>query len=152
MRSAEIHPGRQFALLLEPGEDVLSSLVDIARRTGIRQGYVPLFLGAFSVVEFIGTCRTVEDDDLPLNDSVEVSSTEGTGCASIAWDDSTQRPHVHLHAAVGLKRYAATAHAGHVVRAVTQYMCEVVIVEVGSPAWRRVPLPAAYGVPGLEFG
>lgn len=151
MRTAQLVTGRQVAVVLEPGEELLSGLADAAVLHGVRQGYVATLLGAFSLVEFIATCRRVDDHDQPVRDAVEVEFCEGVASATIAWDSVENRPHVHLHGAVGVKQYAAAGYAGHVVRAVTQYMCEAVVVEVTSPTWNLAHLANAYNLLGIEF-
>jgi predicted DNA-binding protein with PD1-like motif len=148
MRTTQLRAGRQVAVVLEPGEEVLASLAAAMLEHELRQAYVPVLFGAFTTVEFIATCRDVPDEDAPLPDRVDVAGVEGSGSATIAWDVATDTPHVHLHAAVGIKRYAATAHAGHVLRAVTHYMAEAVLVEVLEPNWDRAP-DQRYGLPGL---
>ena len=55
MFSTELTAGRRFAVVLQPGDDVMDSLTRFCRDNGVEQGYLPVFLGAFSDMTVIGT-------------------------------------------------------------------------------------------------
>jgi len=57
----------------------------------------------------------------------------------------------HIHVSAGLKELSATGHTSHLVTATVNLLTEMVVVEVLSPALRRVPDPAHYGMPLLTF-
>nr|WP_276611083.1 PPC domain-containing DNA-binding protein [Kineococcus siccus] len=143
--------GRRVAVVLEPGEDLFGGIAQVCRDLDVRQAYVPVFLGAFSTAELIGTCGPVPDPDLPMTDVVHLDNTEGSGSGSIAWEEATGRVSVHLHASLGLKSRSATAHAGHLLAARVQYVVELVLEEVVAPGLLRVPHPGARGIPALAF-
>ncbi|GAA3873160.1 hypothetical protein GCM10022381_15200 [Leifsonia kafniensis] len=151
MFSAELTAGRRFALVLQPGDDVTDSLTRFCRENGVEQGYLPVFLGAFSALSLIGTCEPVDDEFEPMPKSVHLTNVEGIGSGTIAWDGDGLRVLPHLHVAVGLKSYSATAYAGHLLAATVQYVTEIVVEEVTSPRFSRVPDPAARGIPNLSF-
>lgn len=151
MFSAELTAGRRFALVLQPGDDVTESLTRFCRENGVEQGYLPVFLGAFSTLSLIGTCEPVDDEFEPMPKSVHLTNVEGIGSGTIAWDGDGARVLPHLHVAVGLKSYSATAYAGHLLAATVQYVTEIVVEEVVSPRFSRVPDPAARGIANLRF-
>ena len=151
MRSAEVSTGRRIAVVLHSGDDVLESIAAVCAEHGIRQGYIPLFLGAFRSVRFIASQVPGIDPEPPLKDSVSVTYAEGVGSGSISWDAATGAPHVHLHVAIGVKDTGATGFAGHVLEATTHYVAELVIDEVLSPEMVREPDELAHGLPNLTF-
>lgn len=152
MRSSEITVGRRFAVVLEPGDEVLASLTEACRQHGVRQGFVPVFSGAFRTARFIATDTPVADQEPPLPREVAVTYTEGIGSGTILWDEAAGAPVPHLHVAVGVKNAAAAAYAGHLLGAETHYTAEVLVEEVLAPALLRVPDPRAWGIPTLHLG
>lgn len=151
MFSSELSTGRRFAVVLQAGDDVLGSLAEFCAENGVEQAYLPVFLGAFSEVTLIGTCERVDDEDEPMPKSVHLTNVEGIGSGTIAWGGADSGVLPHLHAAVGLKSYSATAYAGHLLAATVQYVTEIVVEEVLSPRFSRVPDPAARNIPNLSF-
>jgi len=151
VRSTEVTTGRRVAVVLEPGDEVLTSLTAACRAHGIRQGFVPVFSGAFRTARFIAADVPVDDQEPPLPQQVTVTYTEGIGSGTILWDAETGTPTPHLHLAVGVKNAAAAGFAGHVLSAETHYTVEVLIEEVVAPALLRVPDPRAYGIPTMHF-
>ncbi|CAN5336557.1 hypothetical protein BH09ACT6_BH09ACT6_08200 [soil metagenome] len=151
MLSHELTLGRSIGVILQPGDDVLRSIVDACILHRVRQGYVPVFLGAFRSVRLIATTAGLLDPEPPLADAVDVAYTEGIGNGSFSWDESTGEPHVHLHVSVGVKEQGGLAYAGHLLAATTHYTAELVIQEVLSPTMARVSDPAAFGLENLVF-
>lgn len=151
MISSELTPGRRIGVVLQPGDDVIPSIVAACGQHGIRQGYIPVFLGAFRSVRLIASDSPIADPEPPLPASVEVAYTEGTGSGSIVWNEATDAPHVHLHVAVGAKDAAGAAVAGHLLAATTHYVVELVIEEVLAPRFLRVADEAAHGLENLRF-
>jgi predicted DNA-binding protein with PD1-like motif len=151
MISAEITTGRRFAVVLQPGDDVLASIAAICAEHRIEQGYLPVFLGAFTRVSLIGTCSVIDDHDAPLPDSVHLEGVEGTGSGTIAFDPATGAVTPHVHVAVGVKAYSANGYAGHLLQATVHYVTELVIEEVLSPRFIRKPDAAAHGLANLSF-
>jgi predicted DNA-binding protein with PD1-like motif len=150
--STEITTGRRFALVLQPGDDVLGSLAAACSEHGIEQAYLPVFFGAFTRVALIGTCSPIADHDAPLPDSVHLEGVEGTGSGTIAWDSATGTVTPHVHVAVGVKAYSANGYAGHLLSATVHYVVEIVLEEVLTPRLSRVPDASARGIPNLAFG
>jgi len=151
MISAELTTGRRFAVVLQPGDDVLASIAAVCAEHGIEQGYLPVFLGAFTRVSIIGTCSPVDDHDAPLPDSVHLEGVEGTGSGTVAFDPATGGVHVHVHVAVGVKAYSANGYAGHLLSATVHYVTEIVVEEVLSPRFIRSPDASAHGLANLAF-
>jgi len=152
MISAELAVGRRFAVVLQPGDDVFASLAAVCAEHGIEQGYLPVFLGAFTRVSLIGTCAPIADHDAPLPDAVHLEGVEGSGSGTIAFDPATGGVLVHVHAAVGVKAYSANGYAGHLLSATVHYVTEIVVEEVTSPRFIRKPDAAAHGLANLAFG
>jgi predicted DNA-binding protein with PD1-like motif len=150
MITAEVTSGRRIAVVLQPGEDVILSIVAACRAADVEQGYIPVFLGAFRRVRLIGTDALILDEDAPLGNSIDVTNAEGLGSGSIA--SSFEGPVVHLHVAVGAKGDGARARAGHLLSAEVQYVTELVIDEVLAPRLVKVVDPAARGLANLAFG
>jgi predicted DNA-binding protein with PD1-like motif len=152
MQSTEVTTGRRIAVVLEPGDEVLAAVAGACRAHGVRQGFVPVFSGAFRTARFIAADTPVADQEPPLPQEVTVTYTEGIGSGTVLWDEEAGVPVPHLHLAVGVKNAAAAAFAGHLLGAEVHYTVEVLIEEVVAPALLRVPDPRAYGIPTMRFG
>jgi predicted DNA-binding protein with PD1-like motif len=144
--------GRRIGVVLHPGDDVMASVAAVCAEHGIEQGYIPVFLGAFTRASLIGTCAPIADHEAPLPDSAHFEGVEGTGSGTIARNAVTGELAVHLHVAIGVKAYAANGYAGHLLAATVHYVTEIVIEEVVSPLWTRRPDAAAHGLANLTFG
>lgn len=118
---------------------------------GIRQGYLPVFLGAFSTVRLIGTCGPLLDPDAPISDEVWLDNVEGSGSGTLCVDPRQGDSVLHLHAALGVKQYAANGYAGHVLEATVQYVAEIVVQEIVQPLLTRQVHPGSSGLPILHF-
>ncbi|MDX6741314.1 PPC domain-containing DNA-binding protein [Actinocorallia sp. A-T 12471] len=151
MRSSELRRGRTFGVVFDPGEDFFTALADFCKSNEVRQGYIPMFLGAFSSVDVIGTCERVADPMAPVWTKVSATNVEAIGCGSLAWDPAEDRAVPHVHISVGLKERSAQAHTSHLLGATVQFVAELLVVEVVGPEIRRPPNPAMYDVPLLEF-
>jgi predicted DNA-binding protein with PD1-like motif len=151
MQSSEVTTGRRVAVVLEPGDEVLSCLAAACHAHGIRQGFVPVFSGAFRSVRFIAADTPVTDQEPPLPQEVTVTYSEGIGSGTILWDAEAGRATPHVHLAVGVKNAAAAGFAGHLLGAEAHYTVEVLVEEVVSPALLRVPDPRAWGIPTMRF-
>ena len=151
MFSTELVGGRRIAVVLQPGDDIFAALGEACAVHGIEQGYLPVFLGAFTEMSLIGTCLPIEDEDLPLKDSVRLTNVEGTGSGTIAWDAVTASVQIHLHVAIGMKSQSAEGYAGHLLGGTVHYVTEVVVEEVLAPRFLRRPDPAAHNIPSLVF-
>lgn len=137
-------------LVLDDGDDVLEAIAASCLEHGIVRAVVPLFLGAFRSVTLIGTEEPVEDAEAPLPKSVEVVWAEGIGSATVA-PNGAGEPTVHLHATVGDKLDSSRGYSGHVLSAIAHYTVEILIDEVVSPEFHRVPDPAVHGLPSLRW-
>ncbi|MEA9985152.1 MULTISPECIES: PPC domain-containing DNA-binding protein [Subtercola] len=151
MLSAELVCGRRVAVVLQPGDDVIRSIVDACILHRIRQGYIAMFLGAFRSARLIATTNPATDPEPPLGAEVTVAYTEGTGSGSIVWNADAGEPRVHLHVALGVKDEGGLAYAGHLLGAVTHYTAELVIDEVLAPTMVRVADEQAFGLENLVF-
>jgi len=150
VHSSELIMGRRFALVLEPGEELVGSVRAFCEREGISSAFVPNFFGAYRDMTLIGADAAPDDEEPPLPDRVTVTYTEGIGSGSIA-TAADGGVAVHLHAAVGRKSAGALAYAGHVMSAQVHYTTELVIEEVLSPVLTAVPVEASFGIPCLRF-
>ena len=151
MISAVLGLGRALMVAVEPGEDLIEQVLSACRGHGIEQGYLPVFLGAFSTMTVIGSCGPVPDHQLPMADRVHLENVEGSGSGTLTTDPAGGGPVLHLHAAVGVKHYSANGYAGHVTAAQVQYVAEVVVQEVLEPVVTRAVHPGSAGLPILSF-
>jgi predicted DNA-binding protein with PD1-like motif len=153
VRSTPVTAGRRILVVLEPGDEVLTSLAAACAEHGIRHAAVTTFLGAFTDVDLIGSSTPAVDPDLPMPDRTRVEHVEGTASGTVA-PGADGHPVVHLHAAVGVKDRAAAGVVGHVLAATTHYTAEVLVEELllepGGEAVRR-PDPRAHGIPTLHL-
>jgi predicted DNA-binding protein with PD1-like motif len=147
----ELKTGRTFGLRLDPGEDFLHSLKEFCQENDIRQGYVPMFLAAFSEIQVVGTCEKLKNPDAPVWSEVHLSNVEAIGCGTIAHDPTTKRILPHVHTSVGLKERAADGFTSHLLGATVQFIAEIILVEVTDPIIGRPQDRDLYGVPRLTF-
>ncbi|MCD0449547.1 DNA-binding protein [Actinocorallia sp. API 0066] len=151
MRSSELKAGRTFGVVFDPGDDFFTALAAFCADNDVRQGYIPMFLGAFSSVEVIGTCERVADPMAPVWTRVHAANVEAVGCGTLAWDPERGLAVPHVHISVGMKERSAQALTSHLMAATVQFVAELMVVEVADPPMRRPPNPHMYDVPLLEF-
>lgn len=144
--------GRTFAVVFEPGEDFVSTLQRFCAAHDLRQGYIPMFLAAFSDVDIVGTCEAVADPSAPIWRSVHLTNVEAMGCGTLAYDRASTSVLPHVHVSVGDKERSASGYTSHLLRATVQFLVEMVVVEVISPSMSRRPRPDRHDVPFLNFG
>lgn len=151
MKHHELTTGRTFGVTFDHGEDFFDALGEFCQAAQIRQGYIPMFLAGFADAEIVGTCGRLTEPDRPLWDRVHVEHVEALGCGTIAWDPDAGTIRPHVHTTLGLKAHSATAHTSHLLRARVQFLTELLVVEVTSPQFRRLPNPTLHDVPLLRF-
>jgi predicted DNA-binding protein with PD1-like motif len=115
-------PEQTFALVFEPGEEVISGLLRFANERQLAGAHLTA-IGAFERVT-LGFFDMQKKDykRIPINEQVELMSLVG----NIARDDKGE-PKVHAHVVVG--KSDGTAHGGHLLDAYVQPTLEIVIVE-----------------------
>jgi len=143
--------GRTIAASFEPGDDFLTELDTVCKDYGIRQGYLPMFIGAFTTASIVGTCKTVKDPAAPVWDQVQLEAVEAVGAGTLAWDPQLQKIAPHLHLSVGEKRRSATGYTSHLLGATVDFLAELIIQEVTAPQLLREPDSSMYNVPLLRF-
>ena len=151
MRSHELTLGRSFGVAFDHGEDFFDALTEFCRTNGVRQGYIPMFIGGFSEIEIVGSCAKLDNPQAPVWSSVHLSNAEAVGGGTLAYDDTEGRVLPHIHVAVGLRQHSATGHTSHLQRGRVQFLTELLIIEVASPDMRRRPDPDLYDLPLLRF-
>jgi predicted DNA-binding protein with PD1-like motif len=151
MRSRELTLGRTFGVVFDHGEDFLTALAEFCAAHGVRQGYVPGFLGAYSSADLVATCEAPADPVAPVWTRTQVEYVEAIGCATLAWDPVASRVVPHVHLATGVKRYGAAGYTSHLLGATVQFVNELLVFEVVSPQLRRPPRPDLYNIPVLAF-
>ncbi|HEY3952747.1 MAG TPA: DUF296 domain-containing protein [Streptosporangiaceae bacterium] len=152
MHSHELTTGRTFGLRFDPGESFYPALEEFCRGNGIRQGYIPMFLAAFAEADVVGTCDKIENPDAPVWSAVHLTNAEALGCGTIAYDQTVDRIVPHVHISLGLKEHSANGYTSHLLAARTQFLVEMVLVEVTAPVMTRPLDPGLYDVPRLTFG
>jgi predicted DNA-binding protein with PD1-like motif len=133
----ELKTGRFFGLNFDHGEDFFEALAKCCRQNDIRQGYMPMFLAAFSETEIAGTCGRVDDPEAPVRLPVYLEKVEALGCGTLSYDPEKDAIVPHVHVSVGLKQYSAAGYSSHLMSAKVQYLTEMLIVEVVAPEMRR---------------
>jgi predicted DNA-binding protein with PD1-like motif len=147
----EIAIGRRFGAVFDHGEDFLTGMSTYCEKVGLRQGLIPMFLGAFAEVNFVGTCERVEDEAAPMWRSAYLQNVEVVGCGTIAYDEGTGDLVPHVHLSLGVRSRSAAAHTSHLLSARVQFIVEMVIVEVTSPRMIRKVSPDIFGLSLLSF-
>ncbi|WP_438827977.1 DUF296 domain-containing protein [Streptomyces tropicalis] len=114
------------------------------RDNGIRQGYIPSFIGAFAEAEIVDAYEKLADPDAPVWASMR----------SAPAPSPMTRPQIlpHIHVSAGLKAQSADGRTSHLLSAKVQFLSELLIVEVTSPTMTRPRNPDLYDVPLLTFG
>jgi predicted DNA-binding protein with PD1-like motif len=152
MHARELRVGRTFGVVFDHDEDFFDALSDFCRTHGVRQGYIPMFLGGFAEAELVGTCEKLADPEAPVWASTYVSTVEALGCGTLAYDNNTGEVLPHVHVSVGLKGQSADGRASHLLSARVQFISELFIVEVTDPVMTRPPSPQLFDAPILTFG
>jgi predicted DNA-binding protein with PD1-like motif len=151
MRTHELKTGRTFGVNFDHGEDFLATLARFCADHDVRQGYVPMFLAAFTETEIAGTCQRVETAEAPVRLPVHLEKVEAMGCGTFSYDPDKDAIVPHVHVTVGLKQQAALAYSSHLISAQVQYLTEMLVVEVLTPEMRRPVHPELWDVPLLTF-
>ncbi|MFJ9693146.1 PPC domain-containing DNA-binding protein [Kitasatospora sp. NPDC101183] len=152
MRASELTLGRNFGVTFEHGEDFFDALAEFCKEHDVQQGYIPMFIGAFSEAEIVGTCDGLTHPEQPLWDRTRVEFVEALGGGTLAHDPTTGLVLPHIHLAAGLKGDNADGRTSHLLNARVQFLSELLIVEVAGPTMTRPRNPALYDVPLLTFG
>lgn len=111
--------GEDIAVRLEAGEEVLSSLAELAEREGVTFAEVS-GIGAvdeFCVSVFDVKAKKYFDND--FREPLEIVSMSGTVT------EQNGKPYLHLHASAG--RADGSVVGGHLKRAVVSATCEIVL-------------------------
>jgi predicted DNA-binding protein with PD1-like motif len=135
---------RTYAVIFETGDEVMSGLLDFARRNHLAGSHFTA-IGAFSdVVLGYFDWKTREYQKIPLNQQVEVLTLAG----DIALKNG--KPMVHAHVVVG--RRDGTAHGGHLMEAHVRPTLEVMVVELPMHLTRRFDPAAGLALIDLAAG
>ena len=152
VHSAELTLGRTFGVTFEHGDELMTSLVDFCAEQGIKYGYIPMFIGAFSHAKVAGTCRHA-DAQAPMFDShVDVDYAETVGTGTLAYDSETERVSPHIHLSLGKRLHSADGVTSHLFEAKVQFLLEMVVVEVLAPQWTRPVNAELFDLRLLKFG
>jgi predicted DNA-binding protein with PD1-like motif len=116
-------PRRIFNLLLDPGEEAVEALGELARREQVEMASFSAIGGFQDVTLGFFNLDTKGFDEIPLDlGQVEVLSLSG----EITWSDGA--PHVHGHAVVGCRN--GSTRGGHLLRGVVQPILIVTLEEL----------------------
>jgi len=152
VKASELTTGRTFGVTFEHGEHFFAALTDFCASHGVRQGYVPMFIGAFSQAEIVGACGPLENPEAPVWERTGVQSVEALGGGTLAFNSETGMVSPHIHLAVGLKAASAEGRTSHLLSGTVQFLSELLIVEVIAPVMTRPQDPSLFDVPLLTFG
>lgn len=120
-----------YALVFEPGDDVLADLRDFARKLHFKAAHFSGIGGFSDVVLGYFDLEAKEYRPIPIEEQVEVVSLTG----DIALDEQGQ-PMVHAHVVVG--RADGSARAGHLLEAHVRPTLELVLVQTPRHLQRRM--------------
>lgn len=120
------HDGRRtFALIMDKGDEVLSTVKDFASREHVRAAQISA-IGALSDVVLLYFDWTRKDyRKIPLREQVEVASLNGDVAVS-----PDGKPAIHIHLVVG--KQDGTAMAGHLGEAHVRPTLELILEEQPS--------------------
>jgi predicted DNA-binding protein with PD1-like motif len=150
--SSELKQGRTFMARFEHGKDFMVELEDFCRSNGVRQGYVPFFMGDFSEIYIVGSCGKSENPSGPMLESkAYFENVETFGCGTIAHDPETGELLPHFHITVGSRLNSASANTSHFISGTVQFLIELVVVEVLSPELVRLPDESVFNLKLLNF-
>lgn len=152
MRSHELATGRTFGVTFDHGDDFFAALHTFCSASGVRQGYIPMFIAGFAEAEVVGSCEKIENPDAPVWSKVHLSGLEAMGCGTLAYDAERDEVLPHIHTTVGEKGRSAAGYTSHLLSAKVQFLTEMLIVEVTSPAMTRPRNANLFDVPLLTFG
>ncbi|KNB53508.1 PPC domain-containing DNA-binding protein [Streptomyces caatingaensis] len=152
MRAHELTIGRTFGVTFDHGKDFFEALSTFCREHGVRQGYIPSFIGAFAEAEIVGACERLENPDAPVWSKTYVTNVEAFGAGTLAHDPESGAILPHIHVSAGLKSPSADGRTSHLLSAKVQFLSELLVVEVVSPNMTRPHNPDLYDVPLLAFG
>ncbi|MEY9956710.1 PPC domain-containing DNA-binding protein [Streptacidiphilus sp. MAP5-52] len=152
MRASELTLGRTFGVTFEHGEDFFDALAAFCKDNDVRQGYIPIFIGAFEEAEIVGTCNGLAHPEQPLWDWTRVQYVEALGGGTLAYDPGIGVVLPHIHVTAGIKGDDANGKTSHLLSARVQFLSELLITEVASPSMTRPRNPDLYDVPLLTFG
>jgi predicted DNA-binding protein with PD1-like motif len=151
MRSHSLTLGRTFGVVFDHGEDFMTALSEFCRVNGVRQGYLPGFLGAFSSADLVATCEAPADPMAPVWSRMQVEHVEAIGSGTLAVDPETGEVRPHVHLATGLKRYGAAGYTSHLLGGTVQFVMELLVIEVAAPTMHRPNDPSLYDIPVLTL-
>jgi predicted DNA-binding protein with PD1-like motif len=125
----ETYGRRTFVVALEIGEEVVSTITELAQELDLR-GSSMTGIGAFQRVRlgWLDWEHSGFKENL-IDEQVELLSLVG----NIA--DEEEKPHLHAHVVVA--RHDATTRGGHLVEAIVRPTLELVIVESPDHLQRR---------------
>lgn len=121
---------RTFALIMAPEDEVMTSIIDFARRERVNGASIT-GIGAFrdAVLQYFDWEEKVYND-IPVTEQVEVAALVGD-----IGEDEEGRPAVHIHLVLG--RRDGSAIAGHLKSARVRPTLELVVTETPSHLRRR---------------
>ncbi|MFF3356792.1 PPC domain-containing DNA-binding protein [Streptomyces sp. NPDC002917] len=152
MRATEIRTGRKFALAIDHGEDFFTALGTFCRDNAVQAGHIPTFIGGFSTARLVGCCGPLKHPERPLWEEIEVETLEVLGTGTLAWDAENGCVAPHIHVSAGIKAASADGRTSHLLGGTVQFVTELIVEEIVSPALTRPRVPALYNVPLLTFG
>jgi uncharacterized protein len=132
---------RTFAVVLDPGDEVIESLTAFANGENVTgAGFTAI--GAFRDVTLAYfDLEKKEYQEIPVDEQVEVLSLTGN------FGIHDGEPKIHAHVVVG--RRDGSTRGGHLIRAHVQPTLEVVVTE--TPAHLRRRIDASTGLPLIDL-
>ena len=123
------HSGSRFILRLDPGEELILSLTNFAKQTGIRSAAFTVIGSAKEVILSWYDTREKRYEDTTISDGLEVlavSGNLGTLEGAIA---------IHAHGCVGDRNL--NVKGGHIKKLIVAATCEVDLVLIEGTLERK---------------
>lgn len=132
---------RSIALVLEPGDEVVSAIEDWAREQGVRAASLTAIGGFEACMLGFFEWESKEYLRIPVNEQAEVVSLIG----DIAMAEGDE-PKLHAHVVLGCRD--GSSRAGHLMSGEVRPTLEVVVNS--APAHLRRKMDAESGLPLIE--
>lgn len=129
-RLLQDQPERTFAIVFEPGEEVVAGLLRFAEQERLPSAHFTAIGALQDVTLGFFDPDLMQYEEIPIDEQVELMTLVG----NIARGED-ERVRLHAHVVVGKRD--GTAHGGHLLRAHVRPTMEVVIIE-SSQTLRRV--------------
>ncbi len=132
---------KTFAIILESGEEVLEKLMAFSKEQKLSASHFTA-IGAFkkTIVGFF---------DFAIKDYKKIVFQEQMEVLALNGDISIYKDKFKIHAHVVLGKEDATAHGGHLMKAIVHPTLEIILIQ--SPAYLKREIDTESGIPLIKI-